>query len=119
MWNYSSVKTVKKCTIVTGTAANQVPEFKTTDTKLYIPVVTLSNQDNVKLLKQLEPGFKRTINWNKCQSKETEQAQNKYLGFFQGVNRFFVLWFKDENGRVCYKQYYLPTGKFFRSRNRK
>ena len=85
------LKQSKKCTIVTGTAANQVPEFKTTDTKLYIPVVTLSNQDNVKLLKQLEPGFKRTINWNKCQSKETEQAQNKYLGFFQGVNRFFVL----------------------------
>ena len=36
-----------------------------TDTKLYVPVVTLSTEDNVKLLKQLESGFNRTINWNK------------------------------------------------------
>ena len=38
-------------------SAKQVPEFKITDTKLYIPVVHLSTQDNVKLLKQLEPVF--------------------------------------------------------------
>ena len=42
-------------------------EFKTTDVKLYVSAVTLSTQDNVKLLKQLEFGFKRTINWNKYQ----------------------------------------------------
>ena len=41
--------------------------------------MTLSTQDNVKLLKQLEPGFKRTINWNKYQSKITEQTQNRHL----------------------------------------
>ena len=40
-----------------------------TDTKLYIPVVTLSTQDNTKLLKRLESGFQRTFNWNKYQSK--------------------------------------------------
>ena len=45
--------------------ANQVPEFEITDTKLYIPIITLSAQDNVKLLKQLESGFIRTIDWNK------------------------------------------------------
>ena len=44
-----------------GTAANQNPYFKKTDTKFYVPVVTLSTQDNIKLLKQLESGFKRTI----------------------------------------------------------
>ena len=39
--------------------------FAITDTKSYVPAVTLSTQDNVKLLQQLESGFKRTINWNK------------------------------------------------------
>ena len=43
-------------------------KFKITETKLYVPVVTLSTQDNAKLLQQLKSGFKRTINWNKCES---------------------------------------------------
>ena len=65
-------------------------------------------------MKQLESGFKRTINLNKYQSKKTNQAQNRYLEFlidpsFQGVNRSFVLSFKDKNGRESYKQYYLLT----------
>ena len=63
---------------------------------LYVPIVTLSTQDNMKLLEQLGSGFKRTINWDKYQSKKTNQAQNRYLDFlihpsFQGVNRLFVL----------------------------
>ena len=48
---------------------------------MYVPVVTLSTQDNIKLLKQLELGFKRTISSNKYQSKITEHAQNRYLEF--------------------------------------
>ena len=48
--------------LIAGAAANRVPKFKVTDTKPYVPVVTLSTQDNVKLLKQLESGLKRTIN---------------------------------------------------------
>ena len=44
-------------------------KFAITDTKLYTPVVTLLTQDNAKLLQQLKPGFKRTIKWNKYQSK--------------------------------------------------
>ena len=98
------LKLSKDCFLVAGTAANQVPKFKITDTKLYIPIVTLSTQDNEKLLKQLESPFKRTINWNKHHSRETNQAQNRCLDFlidpsFQGVNRLLVLSFKDENGR--------------------
>ena len=58
------LKWFTKCNLVTGTAANQVPTFTITVTKHYVSVVTLSTQDNVKLLKQLESGFKRTINWN-------------------------------------------------------
>ena len=45
--------------------------FPTTDTKLYVPVVTLSTQDNAKLLQQLKSDFEKTINWNKYQSKVT------------------------------------------------
>ena len=62
-----------------------------TNTKLYIPVATLSTL-NVKLLPQSKPGFKRTINWNKYQSKVTLQVQNSYLDYlvdpiFLGVHR--------------------------------
>ena len=79
-------------------------KFKITDTKLYVLVVTLSAQDNSKLLEQLKSGFKRTINWNKYQSKVSTQIQNKYLDFiidssFQGVNRLFVLLFENEEDR--------------------
>ena len=42
--------------------------FAITDTKLYVPVLTLTKQDNAKFLPQLKPGFKRKINWNKYQS---------------------------------------------------
>ena len=49
-------------------SATGKPKFKITDTKLYVPVVTLSTQDNAKLLQLLKSGFKRTINWNKYQS---------------------------------------------------
>ena len=55
----------KKSILIAGTAANQVPKIRITDRKLYVLVVYLSIQDNIKLLKQLESGFKRTINWNK------------------------------------------------------
>ena len=83
-------------------------------TKTYVLVVTLSTQHNLKLLKQLELGFKGTINWNKYQSKKTNQAQSRYSNFlisasFQEVNGLFILSFKDENGRETYKEYYLPT----------
>ena len=68
-----------KCVLSSNTAANQSPEFAVTDTKLYVPVVTLPNQDNTKLLQQLKSSFKRTINWKKYQSKVTIQAPRPYL----------------------------------------
>ena len=87
-----------------------------TDTNFYVPVVTLSTQDNVKLLKQLESGFKGTVNWNKYQYKVTQQILNRNLDFlidssFQGVNRLFVLSFEDRRVRETYKQYFLLTVK--------
>ena len=68
-------------------------------------MATLLTQNKVKLLKQLESSFKRTVIWNKYQSKVAQQAQNRYSNFltdliFQGVNRFFVLSFEDEDSNV-------------------
>ena len=45
--------------------------------RLYVPFVTLSTEDNIKLLKQLEFGFKKTIDWNKYQSKEGNKKQSR------------------------------------------
>ena len=55
--------------------------LRLTDTKRYVLVVTLFTLDNIKLLEQLESGFKRIINYDKYQSKLMEQAQNKYLDY--------------------------------------
>ena len=49
------------CVIVSIAVANQGATFAMTDTKLYVPVLALSTQDNVKLLDQLKLGFKRKI----------------------------------------------------------
>ena len=67
--------------VVAGTATNQNPSFQINDTKLYVPVVALSTQENIKLLRQLESGLKKTINWNKYQGKITSQARNRYLDY--------------------------------------
>ena len=95
-------------------SANRETKFKITDTKLYVPVVTLTNQDNVKLLQQLKSGFKRTITWKKYQPKVSPEALNLYLDFLidpsiQGVNRLFVLSFEDKEDRTVQTKYYLPT----------
>ena len=55
----------KNCGI---SSAVRETKFAINNTKLYVPAVTLSTQDNVKLLQQLKSGFKRSINWNKYQS---------------------------------------------------
>ena len=83
--------------------------FKLTQNRVL--VITLSTQNNIKLLKQLKSRFKRKINQS-IYLKKTNQAQNKYLDFlidinFQRVNRL-VLSLKDINGRESYWQYYLP-----------
>ena len=92
----------KNCVITNSTGEGK---FAITETKLYVPVATLSTQDNVKLLQQLNSGFKRKINWNKYESSIKTFAQNRYLNYlinpsFQGVNRLFVLSFENENDRI-------------------
>ena len=81
--------------VISNAAPNQEKTFAIPDTKLYVPVVTLSTQDNAKLLQQLKSGFKRTINWKQYHSKtEPLNAPNPYLDFlidpsFHGVNSLF------------------------------
>ena len=82
------------CVIITTGVPNQASTFAIPDTKLYVPVVTLSTQENTKFLQQLKSGFKRVINWNKYLSKPESLAQNPNLNHliepsFQGVNRLF------------------------------
>ena len=71
----------EKCFMIGAPIANEIPIFELTDTKHFIPVVTLSTQGNRKLLQQLKSSFKTTINWNKCQSKVKAQEQNRYLNY--------------------------------------
>ena len=77
-------------------AAPSGARFKITDTKLYIPVLTLSKENDTKLLQQLKPGFKRTNKWSKYRSQMTIQPQNNNSNYlidptFTNVNRLFVL----------------------------
>ena len=95
------------------TNSNGAGAFAITDAKLYVPGVTLSTQENTKLLQQLKSGFKRVINWNKYLSKPELLAQNQNLNHlvepsFQGVNRLFVLEFENDNHRTIHDRYYLP-----------
>ena len=74
-------------------------EFKITDTKLYVPVVTLSKENDIKLLEKLKSGFKRIIKWNKYRSQMTIQNNNSNLNYlidptFTIANRLFVLSFE-------------------------
>ena len=55
----------ENCVVVYANDANQNARFEITETTLYVPVVTLSTQDNANSLQQLKSGFKRIINWNK------------------------------------------------------
>ena len=88
--------------------------FKITDTKLDVPVVTLSNQNDNKLLEQLETRFKRTVKWNKHRSEITSQTRNDSLNYlidpiFSKVNRLFVSSFENEENRTAFSKYYTPT----------
>ena len=92
-------------------------EFKITDTKLYVSnVVTLSKENDKKLLERLKSGFKRTVKWNKYRSQMTIQPQNNNLNYlidstFPNVNRLFVLSFSRNNEgdrRDSFSHYYVP-----------
>ena len=88
------------------------------DTKLYVPVVTLSARENQKLSKLLSKGFERSVYWNEYKPKsENKNTANEFRYFlesnFVAVNRFFVLVYPNRNNdskRCKVKIYYLPKG---------
>ena len=88
----------------------------TTRAKLYVPVVTLSINNNIKFLENIKQGFKRTISWNKYRSEITTQPKNNNLDYlidptFRNINRLFVLSFKNgDNGptRKSFDKYFMP-----------
>ena len=105
--------------ILYANVPNQIPTFTIptfTETKAYVPVVTLSIQDNAKLLPQLKSDFKRTLNWNKYMAKPELLRRNPNLNHsvepsFQAVNRRFALAFEKDAQRKSSKIYYLPNVK--------
>ena len=115
-----SLKWIENCILTTVTTAT----FKITDAKLYIAIVTLSSEDNVKLSKLLTEVFKRPIYWNEYKvipNKIMEIAaenEEKYIrelldSSYQGVKRLFVLAYNNAAGNNqvsvdSYKKYFLP-----------
>ena len=92
--------------------------FIINDTKLYVPVVTLSKEDNKDFIEQQNKGFRRSIYWNEYKTKEINEDADanvfKYINLdpsFQGVNRLFVMAYNRANGqptRNGQRKYYLP-----------
>ena len=83
------------------------------DCKLYIPVVTLSKDDEIKLLTNLKYGFTREIEWNKNRSQISTEAANNNLNIlidptFTNVNRLFLLAYQAAANRQSFSQFYLP-----------
>ena len=84
-----------------------------TDCKSYIPVVTLSKDDEIKLLTNLNSGFKRKVICNKYRSQMTAEAVNNNLNIlidptFTNVNRLFVLAYQTANDTQSFSQFCLP-----------
>ena len=118
-----SLKRYERCLLTAATTAT----FKVTDAKLYVPIVTLSVEDNSKLSKLLNKGFKRPIYWNEYKATPNKILEiavandKKYIrelldSSCQGVNRLFVLAYDNAEGNNqvsgnSYKKYFLPRVK--------
>ena len=114
---YFELNWSKDCVMSTIAATT----FKITNTKLYVPIFTLSSKDDAKLVKLLESGFSRPVYWNEYQTKiETRNLDNNNLtrypldASFQGVRRLFVLVFNNIESdakkveRNSHRKYFLP-----------
>ena len=97
----------EKCVLSDDTKATKIA---VSDTKIYVPVVILSTQDNAKQLQQLKLEFRRTINWKKYQPKVSAEVPNPYFDFlidpiFQGVIGLFVLSFEYNDDRTVHTKF--------------
>ena len=106
------------CVLADMTVANNPPtglELQITETKLFVPVVTLSKENDTKLFKQIKSGFKRTVKCNKYRSQMTVQSNNNHLNYLidptsTKVNRLYVLSFArnaERDHRDSFSDYVL------------
>ena len=93
---------------------------KITNIELYVPIVALSNKDNVKLVKLLEERFERPVSWNEYQRKvKSRNLDNDNLtrfhldSYFQGVRRFLVLAFDNADNSTKEVERNSHTKDFF------
>ena len=118
-WDKNCVITSLEQRAIGGGNRDNAPTGATlsiTKCELYVPVVTLSKDDEIKLLTNLKSGFKREIIWNKYRSQMTTEAANNNLNIkvdptFTNVNILFVLAYKtaDNNDRQSFSRFYLPN----------
>ena len=112
------LKWYERCLLTAATTAT----YKITDAKLYVPIVTLSTEDNSKLSKLLNEVFKRPIYWNEYKvtpNKIVEIAvanEEKYIrelleSSYQGVKRLFVLAYNNNVSVDSHKKHFLPRVK--------
>ena len=108
-----------------GTGADENPQFseinnpinvtfKITDTKLYVPVVTLSAKDDNNISEQLKSGFERTIKWNKYRSEMTNQTKTNHLNNLidpSFTKIIFVLSFENERTEHLFQSIMYQTLK--------
>ena len=98
----------------------KVARFQMNNAKLYVPVVTLSMNNNIKFLEKIKQGFKRTISWNKYRYEITTRPKNDNLDYLidptcRNINRLFVLSFRsgnDDPTRDSLYKYYMPLKIF-------
>ena len=105
----------KECVLSTD-VGNAV--FIINDTKMYVPVVALSKEDNKDFIEQQNKGFQRSIYWNEYKTKAINEDADanvfKYIKLdpsFQGVNRLFVMAYNRVDGQTTrngQRKYYLP-----------
>ena len=116
-WNKNCVITSLEQRDIGGRNRDNAPTGATlaiNDCKLYVPEVTLSKDDEIKLLTNLKLGFKREIIWNKYRSQMTTEGVNNNLNIlidptFTNVNKLFVLAYQTADDRESFSQFYLPN----------
>ena len=115
-WNKNCVITSLEQREIGGGNRDNTPTAATlaiNNCKLYVPAVTLSKDDDFKLLTNLKSGFNREIIWNKYRSQMTTEAINNNLNIlidppFTNVNKLFVLAYRTADDRQSFSQFYLP-----------
>ena len=116
-WNKNCIITSLEQRDIEGGNRDNAPTGATlaiNDCKLYVPAITLSKDDDFKLLSNLKSGFKREIIWNKYRSQMTTEAVNNNLNIltdptFANVNRLFVLAYQNADDRQSFSQFFLPN----------